>query len=98
MDSFVKDALAADQDIERAFQYAVTAILSAVGNLRAHALIGRRIEGRMRELVISCERAGHVALYRFTLSRWRRCAFLRTPLCWTLSKYRISSPLCTFRD
>jgi plasmid stabilization system protein ParE len=55
------------QDIESAFQYAVTAIQSAVDNLRAHPLIGRRVEGEMRELVISYGRTGYVALYRFVV-------------------------------
>lgn len=68
------------QDIERAFQFlrtespasaleAVTAIQSAVDNLRAHPLIGRRVEGELRELVISYGRTGYVALYRFVVSQ-----------------------------
>lgn len=68
------------QDIERAFQFlrdanvaaaldAVYAIQSAVDNLRAHPLIGRRIEGELRELVISYGRTGYVALYRFVVAR-----------------------------
>jgi len=62
--------------IERAFQFlresnpaaaldAVTAIQSAVDNLKAHPLIGRRIEGELRELVISYGQTGYLALYRF---------------------------------
>ena len=68
------------QDIERAFQFlrdenpaavlnAVAAIQSAVDNLRAHPLIGRRVEGELRELVISYGRTGYVALYRFVIAR-----------------------------
>ena len=66
--------------IERAFQFlreknpaaaldAVTAIQSAVDNLKAHPLIGRRIEGELRELVISYGQTGYLALYRFVVSQ-----------------------------
>jgi plasmid stabilization system protein ParE len=68
--------------IERAFQFlrdenpaaamamdAVIAIQSAVDNLAAHPLIGQRIEGEVRELVISYGQTGYVALYRFVVSR-----------------------------
>ena len=65
--------------IERAFQYlrdknaeaalsAVTAIQSAVDNLAAHPLVGRRLEGNLRELNISYGHSGYVALYRFVIS------------------------------
>jgi len=65
--------------IERAFQFlrdknpsaasaAVTAIQSAVDNLAAHPLVGRRIEGDLRELIISYGQSGYVALYRFVIS------------------------------
>jgi plasmid stabilization system protein ParE len=68
------------QDIERAFEFlhlenpasahdAVTAIQSAVDNLRAHPLIVRRVEGELRELIISYGRTGYVALYRFVIAR-----------------------------
>ena len=64
--------------IERAFQFlreknpaaamdAVIAIQSAVENLAAHPLIGRRIEGEVRELVISYGQTGYIALYRFVV-------------------------------
>jgi plasmid stabilization system protein ParE len=64
--------------IERAFQLlrdqnpaaardTVTAIQSAVDNLAAHPLIGRRVEGEVRELVISYGQTGYVALYRFVI-------------------------------
>jgi plasmid stabilization system protein ParE len=64
--------------IERTFQFlrdknpaaapdAVTAIQSAVDNLAAHPLIGPRIEGDVRELVISYGQTGYVALYRFVV-------------------------------
>lgn len=66
--------------IERAFQFlrdknpdaaldAVTAIQSAVDNLAAHPLVGRRVEGELRELIISYGQTGYVALYRFVVSR-----------------------------
>ncbi len=59
------------QDIENpaAPVNAVAAIQSAVENLRAHPLIGRRVEGELRELVISYGRTGYVALYRFVIGR-----------------------------
>jgi plasmid stabilization system protein ParE len=66
--------------IERAFQFlrdknptaasnAVTAIQSAVDSLAAHPFIGRRIEGELRELIISYGQSGYVALYRFVASQ-----------------------------
>jgi plasmid stabilization system protein ParE len=67
-------------DLERAFQFvrannpdialaAVRAIQSAVDNLAAHPLVGRRLEGELRELVISYGQTGYVALYRFVVPR-----------------------------
>lgn len=66
--------------IERALQFlreenpsaatsAVEAIRSAINNLVAHPLIGRRIEGELRELIISYGQSGYVALYRFVIAR-----------------------------
>ena len=66
--------------IERAFQLlrdknpgaalnAIAAIQSAVENLTAHPLVGRRIEGELRELIISYGQSGYVALYRFVIAR-----------------------------
>lgn len=66
--------------MERAFQFlrdqnptaaadAVIAIQSAVDNLAAHPLIGRRIEGELRELVISYGPTGYIALYRFVIAQ-----------------------------
>ncbi len=66
--------------IERAFQFlrdknpdavpdAVMAIQSAVDNLAAHPLAGHRLEGELRELIISYGQTGYVALYRFVVSR-----------------------------
>ena len=43
----------------------LTNIQSAVGILETHPLIGRRIEGHIRELVISQRATGYLALYRF---------------------------------
>jgi plasmid stabilization system protein ParE len=64
--------------IERAFEFlrdknpesaidAVTAIQSAAENLGEHPLIGRRVEGQLRELVISYGQTGYVAIYRFVV-------------------------------
>jgi plasmid stabilization system protein ParE len=66
--------------LERAFQSlrdknptgalnAVIAIQSAVDSLGAHPFIGRRIEGEIRELIISYGQSGYVALYRFVASQ-----------------------------
>jgi addiction module RelE/StbE family toxin len=66
--------------VERAFQFlrdknpdaalnAVIAIKSAVENLAAHPLVGRRLEGDLRELIISYGHSGYVALYRFVIAR-----------------------------
>lgn len=51
-----------DPDIAAA---AAAAIRGAVEALSRHPLIGRRLEGNLRELVISYGRTGYVALYRF---------------------------------
>ena len=78
MATVVYSARALDH-IERAFQFlrdkdpgaarnAVTAIQSAVENLAAHPLVGRRLEGELRELIISYGRSGYVALYRFVVA------------------------------
>jgi plasmid stabilization system protein ParE len=48
---------------------AVDAIQSAVENLTAHPLVGRRLEGDLRELVISFGATGHIALYRFVVQQ-----------------------------
>ncbi len=45
------------------------AIRSAVENLASHPLIGRRVEGDLRELVISYGATGYIALYRFDVQR-----------------------------
>lgn len=62
--------------IERAFEFlrakspaaaaaAATAIRTAAETLALHPLIGRRIEGDLRELVISYGDSGYIAVYRF---------------------------------
>ena len=62
--------------LERAFEFlrtenpgaavaAADAIQSAVEHLGAHPLLGRRIHGDIRELVISYGATGYIALYRF---------------------------------
>lgn len=55
-----------DKD-SNAAQNAVQAITSGVKNLAAHPLVGRRLEGELRELIISYGHSGYVALYRFVL-------------------------------
>lgn len=63
-------------NLERAFAFlaehdpsaasaAAHAIRHAVETLVSHPLIGRRIEGEVRELVISYGKTGYIALYRF---------------------------------
>jgi len=52
-----------------AAQYAVHAISSAVTLLGEHPLVGRRLHGDIRELVISYGHTGYVALYRFVPAR-----------------------------
>ena len=47
---------------------AVIAIRSAVENLAAHPLIGRRVHDDLRELVISYGDTGYVALYRLVIA------------------------------
>ena len=47
----------------------MAAIQSAVDNLAAHPLVGRRVEGDLRELIISYGHSGYVALYRFVVSQ-----------------------------
>jgi plasmid stabilization system protein ParE len=46
---------------------AASAIRSAVENLAAHPLVGRRVHGDIRELVISFGQTGYIALYRFVV-------------------------------
>lgn len=66
--------------IERAFAFlakrdvysanaAVNVIRDAIGILAEHPLIGRTIDGHLRELVISFGDTGYVALYRFRIER-----------------------------
>jgi len=45
------------------------AIRSAVENLATHPLVGRRVEGDLRELVISYGATGYIALYRFDIQQ-----------------------------
>jgi plasmid stabilization system protein ParE len=68
------------ENIERGIQFlreknpevaiaSAAAIRSAVENLAHHPLIGRRVEGDLRELVISYGATGYIALYRFDIQR-----------------------------
>lgn len=63
-------------DLERLFEFLVARdpnaatqagarIIDATAILANHPLVGRAIEGEMRELVISYGKSGYVALYRF---------------------------------
>ncbi|HYJ42212.1 MAG TPA: type II toxin-antitoxin system RelE/ParE family toxin [Steroidobacteraceae bacterium] len=57
-------------EVERAHQPAgAAAIQSAVDNLAAHPLVGRRVEDDLRELVISFGDTGYIALYRFVVQQ-----------------------------
>lgn len=67
-------------NLERAFEFlaehdpsaaavAAAAIREAVNTLARHPLIGRSVEGDLRELVISYGRTGYVALYDFSPAR-----------------------------
>jgi addiction module RelE/StbE family toxin len=49
----------------RAARETVPLILEAIEILARHPLVGRIVEGGLRELVISRGRSGYVALYRF---------------------------------
>ncbi len=64
--------------LERAFEFLVRenpdaasvtagAIRSGVENLATHPLLGRRVHGDIRELVISFGQTGYIALYRFVI-------------------------------
>ncbi len=48
---------------------AVSAITSAIDTLERHPLIGRRVDGEIRELVISYGKSGYLALYRHVPAR-----------------------------
>lgn len=57
-----------DQDPNAASE-AAAAISGTIEVLRVHPLIGRPVEGPLRELVISFGKTGYVALYRFIPER-----------------------------
>lgn len=68
------------ENIERAFEFlaekdlraaiaATSAIRESIGVLSRHPLIGRGMNGPLRELVISFGKTGYVALYRFRPER-----------------------------
>jgi plasmid stabilization system protein ParE len=77
--SVVYSARALDH-LEQAFDYlrrenpgaasdAVQAISSAATMLSSHPLAGRRLQGNIRELIVSFGQTGYVALYRFVPAR-----------------------------
>jgi plasmid stabilization system protein ParE len=45
------------------------AVESAINTLASHPLVGRRVEGDIRELVISFGATGYIALYRFVVQQ-----------------------------
>jgi len=53
------------QHDERSAVGSAVAIRTAIGVLAEHPLIGRKVSGNVRELVISFGRTGYLALYRF---------------------------------
>jgi len=66
------------ENVERAIEFlrgknpevavnAAAAIRSAVESLAIHPLVGRRVEGDLRELVVSYGDTGYIALYRFVV-------------------------------
>lgn len=68
------------ENIERALQFlreknpeaaiaSAAAIRSAAETLATHPLIGRRVEGDLRELVVSYGATGYIALFRFDIQR-----------------------------
>lgn len=68
------------ENIERAFEFladkdlraaiaATSAIRESIAVLSRHPLIGRGMDGPLRELVISFGKTGYVALYRFRPER-----------------------------
>jgi plasmid stabilization system protein ParE len=68
------------ENIERAFEFlaendphaaaaAIGAIHGSIAMLSSHPLIGRGMDGALRELVISYGKTGYVALYRFRPER-----------------------------
>ena len=73
MRSLVKEALAADEEIERTGEvYPADDVHTWVerlarGQEAAHPLLGRRVHGDFRELVISYGQTGYIALYRFVV-------------------------------
>jgi plasmid stabilization system protein ParE len=61
--------VSANPDAAIAAIAAAGAIRSAVENLATHPLVGRRVHGDIRELVISFGQTGYIALYRFVVPR-----------------------------
>lgn len=59
--------LAQNPSAASAASAAAAAIRSAVENLAAHPLVGHRVEGDIRELVISYGATGYIALYRYVV-------------------------------
>lgn len=63
----IERALEASRAKSGAVAAAARAISTAVEALATHPLIGRRIEGDLRELVISYGESGFIAVYRFVI-------------------------------
>lgn len=67
----------AEADLDRLFQFlaaddpaaavsAIDLIVEALRVLERHPILGRPVEGNLRELVISLGKSGYVALYEFS--------------------------------
>jgi plasmid stabilization system protein ParE len=66
LDSALKQKIAEGVDAATA---AAVALHTGISHLASHPLVGRRIEGDLRELVISYGATGYIALYRFIVQR-----------------------------
>ncbi len=72
----IRLARRAQADLDRLFEFlvshepqlagaAIGGILETIAILQRHPLIGRMVQGDLRELVISRGKSGYVALYRY---------------------------------
>lgn len=64
IDRFLKFA-----DLEESNREVVNLLCEAIAVLAHHPLIGRKVKGSLRELIISHGRTGYVALYRISRQR-----------------------------
>ena len=66
--SDIETALTRCSDDPGSAAKATAAIRSGAESLAAHPLIGRRVEGELRELIVSQGVTGYIALYRFLVA------------------------------